>query len=342
MLPATCSLSRLALHLPQNDDKRITMVHLEKPAVLVPPIAGHGAQFNPRDGAHGILLVAASAITWSTGGTIARYIETGDSWTIVFWRSVAAAAFLLLFMIWRDGPKGAASLFGKMGLPGFLVGACFATASTAFIVALHYTTVANILLMQAGVPLIAALMSWLLFRERVMPATWIAIAVVVAGVATMVSDSLGGGVSPIGDGLALLIAFAFATATVITRRYAHVRMTPAVCTGTLMAAAFSSLFAGGFAVTAHDGGLLFVFGALNMGLGMAFFASGAPRVPSAITALIGTLETILGPLWVWLLHGETPSIRTITGGGIILAALLAHVIWQLLRQRRVPLVPTAN
>ena len=93
-----------------------------------------------------------------------------------------------------------------MGLPGIAVACCFAIASTSFVVALAYTTVANILLMQAGVPLIAALIAFVLFRERVSLATWAAIAAVIVGVAIMVSDSLSGNVSPIGDGLAVLIA----------------------------------------------------------------------------------------------------------------------------------------
>ena len=75
--------------------------------------------------------------------------------------------------------------------------------------------------MQAGVPLLAALFAWVLFRERVTVATWVAIAAVITGVAIMVSESLDGAVSPIGDGLALLIAVMFSIATVITRRFAQ-------------------------------------------------------------------------------------------------------------------------
>ncbi len=106
---------------------------------------------------HGILLVAGSAIVWSFGGAIARFLEVDDSWTIVFWRSLFAALFLLAFMLWRDGPRGTMALFKGMGLAGLGVALCFAIASSSFVVALAYTTVANILLMQAGVPLIAAL-----------------------------------------------------------------------------------------------------------------------------------------------------------------------------------------
>lgn len=177
----------------------------------------------------GALLVFGSAAVWSFGGAIARYLSVTDSWVIVFWRSFFAATFLLGFMLWRD-------------LAGVVPGSCFArwafqaapllcvtTASTSFVVALSYTTVANILLMQAGVPLFAALMAFALFREQVAGTTWLAIAAVIVGVGIMVSGSVGGQVSPVGDGLALLIAIAFAAATVIARRHANVQMMPAVC-----------------------------------------------------------------------------------------------------------------
>ncbi|WP_269933364.1 DMT family transporter [Aminobacter sp. HY435] len=282
----------------------------------------------------GILLVFLSALMWSLGGAIARFIETPDSWTVVFWRSFWAAAFLLAFMAWRDGVRGTVRLFFDMGLPGLLVAICFATASTSFVVALGYTTVANILLMQAGVPLLAALFAWMLFRERVAVATWVAIAAVISGVAIMVSESFNGEVSPIGDGLALLIAVAFSIATVITRRFAHVRMTPATCLGTILAATFAFSQTSLLSVSSEDMGFLFAFGALNLGLGLACFATGARLVPAAIAALIGTFETLLGPIWVWLIHSEVPSARTILGGAVIFAALLVHLGLEFRRQSR--------
>src|SRR5690606_330627 len=132
---------------------------------------------------------------WSFGGAIGRFLEIDDSWMVIFWRSLWAAVFLIGFMLWRDGMRGTVALFRGMGIPGIAVATCFAVASTSFVVALGYTTVANILLMQAGVPLLAALISWVVFRQRVNWATWIAIACVVLGVGIMVSDSLRGGVN---------------------------------------------------------------------------------------------------------------------------------------------------
>lgn len=282
----------------------------------------------------GIALVAGSAIVWSFGGAIARFLEVDDSWAIVFWRSVFAAAFLFAFMLLRDGLRGTVGLFLNMGWPGVAVAVCFTIGSTSFIVALAHTTVANILLIQAGAPLVAALLAWALFGEKVSPSTWIAIAAVIAGVAIMVSASFTGQVSPIGDGLALMITLAFSTAMVITRRARHVRMTPAVCLGTLISAGLAAVLAKGFTVSGADFGWLFAFGALNLGFGLAMFATGARLIPAAVAALVGTLEPVLGPVWVWLIHNEVPGVRTLIGGAIVFAALFIHLVLDWLRQRR--------
>ncbi|GHD14364.1 membrane protein [Tianweitania populi] len=282
----------------------------------------------------GVLLIFLSALFWSFGGTLVRFVETPDSWAIVVWRSLWATLFLLGFMIWRDGLRGTLRLFHAMGVPGVVVALCFAVASSCFVIAVAYTTIANVLLINAGVPLLAALIGWMVYRERVSLPTWIAIAAVILGVGVMVSDGLGGEVSLIGNAVALLNAIVFAIATVVTRRYASVRMTPATCLGTAFAGIFAAMQVSSLAVSPHDFAFLFAFGALNLGLGLSLFASGARLVPAALAALLGTLETVLGPIWVWLVHAEVPSGRTLIGGAIVFAALLTHIGLQFRRPMR--------
>ncbi len=282
----------------------------------------------------GALLVFGSAFFWSFGGTIARFLSVQDSWTVVFWRCLFGGLFLLAFMLVRDGPRGTVRLFRDMGWPGITVGLCFTIAASAFIVAISYTTIANVMLLGAGVPLFAALITWLVFREPVSVLTWIAIALVICGVGIMVSGSFSGKVSPVGDALGVLIAFAFALATVVTRRYPHVRMTPATCFGCFVASAFAATQAGSLTVSAGDMGLLVVFGAFNLGLGMACFVTGARLIPSALATLLSMAETMLAPVWVGLVHGEVPATRTIFGGVIILTALIGYLTAEFLRQRR--------
>jgi drug/metabolite transporter (DMT)-like permease len=282
----------------------------------------------------GALLVFGSAFFWSFGGAIARFLDIPDAWTIVFWRCLFSGVFLLMFMLLRDGPRGTVALFRNMGWPGLAVGLAFMVASTCFIIAIQHTTVANVVLLGAGVPLFAALMVWFLYGEHISGITWIAILTVIVGVGIMVSSSFTGDVSLLGDGLALVIPLVFAAATVITRRYPHVRMTPATCFGCFAASLFAFAMASDITVEPGELGILFIFGAFNLGLGMALFVTGARLIPSALAALLGTAETMLGPVWVAVIHGEIPSPRTIAGGLLILLALLTHLTMEFRRQRR--------
>jgi drug/metabolite transporter (DMT)-like permease len=273
----------------------------------------------------GILLVAGSALAWSFGGMIDRFIETPDTWTVVFWRSVWAAVFLTIFLVWRD-KKEAPKAFKAMGWPGIIVALCFMTASISFIQAIALTTVANVILINAAVPLVAALISRVFLKEMISGITWAAITAVIAGVAIMVSDGSAGSGSMAGNLLALLITFVFALATVVTRRHSGVRMTPAVIVATTLAAIIAATQVSHFSVSSHDMALLFAFGALNLGAGMAMFVTGARLIPAALAALLGTMETVLSPLWVWLVHNEQVSPMTVVGGTIVMIALVTYLI----------------
>lgn len=289
------------------------------------PQQGATAVADPREERRGFIFVFLAALFWSSGGAIDRFVMVEDSWTVVFWRMFWAAVFLGGFMLWRDGLRGSMRLFAGMGWPGVSVAACFCFCATAFVLALGYTTVANILLIQAAVPFIAALFAWMVLGERISGPTWIAIGTVLVGVGIMVSESFGKEISPIGDALALGIAIVFSIATVITRRYAHVRMVPATCLATAMGAVIASTQAASLAISGSDIYVLFLFGAVNLGLGLALFTTGARVIPAAFAALIATLETILGPFWVWLIHAEVPSLRVLIGGAIVMVTLFVHI-----------------
>lgn len=277
----------------------------------------------------GLLLVLGSAVVWSFGGVLARFLTVQDSWTIVFWRSVWAALFIVGFLLFQEGISSTAKKFRQMKFPAIIVALGFCLASISFVVALKYTTVANILLVQATVPLIASVMAWISFGERASRDTWISIALVICGVSVMVSGSFDGNFSSIGDLLALLIAFAFASATVVTRRYSDVPMVPAVGLGIIIAAIIAASQVTTYSVSYQDMVVLFSFGALNLGLGLAFFALGARLIPASVSALIGITEPVLGPFWVWFVHDETPTLRTLVGGSIVIFALLINSIYQL-------------
>jgi drug/metabolite transporter (DMT)-like permease len=289
--------------------------------------------------ATGIVLIISAAVAWSFAGTVSRFIHVEDVWTIVFWRSLFAALFLLAFLILRDGPRGTVLLFRNMGIPGAVTGLCLGVTAIGYVVALHYTTVAKVVLFLATVPLMTALFSWLIFRQRISATTWAAIAIVIIGVTLMVWDSLSGPGSVIGLAAAFIIAVAFAASALMTRRYPHIRMMPAVVFGLFAATAVAAFPASYFLIPAREYGLIAIFGCFNLALGMAFFVTGARRLAPALTTLLATLETVLAPLWVALVHGEIPSRNTFIGGGLIIVALAFHLTLEWREQRKGRRIP---
>lgn len=285
----------------------------------------------------GLLLVAGAALVWSSGGWLARMIET-DPWTKLFWRSLFACLFLLAYG-WYVNRGRLAATFRELGWPGVLLGLCFATASTAFILGLSYTTVANILFTQAGAPFIAGLLGWLLLRERVKLHSWIAMGAALAGIGVISHGSLEAG-NFIGNLLAITCALGFAGAIVTTRRFKHLRMAPATCLATLFSALFALPFAQLSAPDTSDFVYLFLFGAGQMGIGLILFTAGVRLIPGAEAGLISILESILSPLWVWILLSETPSVDTLVGGAIVLGAIVAHTLVDWRAERTV--VPTPD
>ncbi len=271
----------------------------------------------------GLLLVATAALLWSSGGLIVRSLDSADPMTTVFWRSVTAFVFLIGFMTMREG-RNVPRQFLRMGFPGIVVALCYALASTALIIALDLTSVANVLVIMSSAPLFSALLAWLVLGERISAVSWLAVLATLGGITLMVSDSLGRGAIA-GDLVALTIALSQAVAVVTIRRHRGIAMTPAMSLATLIAALAVLPFASPLQTSLHDLALLTVFGAGQLGLGLALFAFGAPLLPAAQTALLNVLEPIFGPIWVWLLIGERPSQAALIGGGIVLTALLVHI-----------------
>lgn len=298
------------------------------------PDAARSAPGTPGTGGagRGIALVAASALLFSTGGLIVRSLDSTDSWTTVFWRSATACVFLLAFLAVRDGHR-ALGLFRRMGRPGLAVAAGFACASVSFVVALSLTSVAETLVIMSAAPLFAAVLARLFIGEPIRPATGLTIAAVMAGIGLMAFDAEGGG-SLLGDLFALLATLGIASAIVATRHSPQTRMTPAVCTGTALAALIALPLATPLAVSAHDAPLLGLFGAGQLGLGLALFVTGARAIPAAQSALIGLLEPVLGPVWVWMAYAERPTTMALIGGIVVVGGVTANTLYELRRSRR--------
>jgi drug/metabolite transporter (DMT)-like permease len=278
----------------------------------------------------GALLVACAATCWSSGGLIVRLVGTSP-WTTSLWRSLFASLFLALALRIVSG-RGILAQWRRP--PVLAVAACMALASTCFILSLAHTSVANTLILMSTGPYVAGLMGWLLLGERVAPRTWLTMGVALAGAVVMVSDSYRRGALP-GDLLAIVMACSFAIATVLIRRHPEIQMAPAAVLATALTGLVALPLADPLDTTPRDLILLALFGIGQFGVGFLLFMAGARLIPAAQSSLIGMLETVLGPLWVWLFLNERPRAASLAGGALILAALLTNTLVDLVTPRRV-------
>jgi drug/metabolite transporter (DMT)-like permease len=275
--------------------------------------------------------VAAAAVCWSSGGLIVR-LATTDPWTTSLWRSLSASLFLSL-VLWLARRRHIVAQWREGGRPVVAVAVCMATASTCFIFSLAHTSVANTLILISTGPYVAGLLGWLILGERVAARTWLSMGVALAGAVIMVSDSYGRG-AILGDLLAIVMAGTFAVATVLIRRHPEIPMAPAAALATALTALVALPLADPLHTAPRDLALLAFFGVGQFGAGFLLFMAGARVIPAAESSLLGMLETVLGPLWVWLVLDERPAAASLTGGAVILAALLANTLVDVLARRR--------
>ena len=287
----------------------------------------------PAFSARGALLILLAGVGLSFGGLIVRHITVADDWQIVFYRSASAALGLLLLIALRDRTALVATS-RRVGWPGLYAGLAISVAMVTFILSVNATSVANTLFLLAVSPFMAAVLGWLLLRERVDRSTWTAMAVALVGVAIMVWHGLTGG-SLYGNIMGLVTALGFAVFTVALRVGRQRDMMPAVCIAGVLSAATAAiviLLSGvGFGVPSGDLLLCVVYGTI-IAIGLAVFTVGSRTVPAAVLALLSLTEVLLGPVWVWIGFGEVPHSLTLAGGGVLLFAIVGQAASSLVRR----------
>lgn len=276
----------------------------------------------------GMILVFLAGVLWSTMGLGIRLIEEAGVWQIMFYRSVSLTLFLGTVIALRSG-RNPLTMARATGLPGLVGAMGLIAAYTGAIFAIQTTSVANAMLLFAVSPFVAAVLGRIVLGERVRPATWGAITVALVGVGIMVSDESGTGTLA-GNLAALGSASGFAVFTVALRRGKETEMLPAVflsgliailLTGTICLMSGASLI-----LPAWDGGIALTMGVFQVGLGLTLYTIGSKSVPAVELTLLSLAEVVLGPVWVWLVLGESVGVTTLTGGGILLGAIVANAL----------------
>ncbi|OSQ40846.1 DMT family transporter [Thalassospira mesophila] len=265
--------------------------------------------------ATGFQLVCFSAVLFSTAGVFTKGVAA-DAWSIIFWRGVVAALFALFLLVLRG--KLASEIRQFRG-PAVLATILMASGTAAFVPAFKLTTMANVALIYASAPFFAALLGWLLLRER--PSLSILLGSLAALTGVII---IFGGTSTQGDLWGNLLAgwmtVVMAGITLVYRRWPE---TPTTLPGAASAILLCPIAAGlgaPAAITMAEFIILIGFG-ISFAIAFILLSAGAKHLPPAETALLSALETPLAPIWGIVFFSEMPTRQTMIGGALIMVAV---------------------
>lgn len=277
-----------------------------------------------------VLLMIAITLMWSIAGVVTRHLESARSFEVTFWRSFFTLLSLLVLLPLFQGR----AVFTRIRHAGrflWLSGVCWSIMFTAFMLALTMTSVANVLVTMAVGPFITALVARVFIGHRIAPRTWVAIAVAGVGIAWMHGSQVSLGASAgqlAGTLVALLVPLAAAVNwTVVQRSQAHgekIDLVPAVLVGAAISSLLTLPLAFPFVATPHDLGLLALLGLVQLAIPCVLSVVCARVLKAPEMALLALLEVIFGILLAWAGAGEVPAASVLTGGLLVIGALVAN------------------
>ena len=280
----------------------------------------------------GLLLTFIAVLILSPDALLVRLVRC-DVWTLLFWRclltSIMQAIFLAIFF-----RRQFLQSFRNIGRAGLLSASTVAIGALFFIHSLKQTTAANTLIILASAPVFSSLLTFFILREPIARRTWIAIFICFGGILLIFAGSLGQGLL-LGDLLALGATFMWASNIVTLRSGRANNMVPANLLGNLLVVP-AALLGGAqpLAVSAPDVLFLVLLGGFVLPVSFTMITISPRFLPAPEVSLILLIETIVGPVWVWLVLGEVPLATTLIAGLLIVGTLTAHTLLSLWASRR--------
>lgn len=261
----------------------------------------------------------AGMLIISTDSLITRAADA-DGWTVAFWYGVFTTPAMVIYVLASERGRPMAAIH-RSGPLVMVSGLLQMASTTAFILAIKNTSVANVVVIIAAAPLVTAVLAWLILGERTSRRATIAIGLAMAGILLVVSGSFGGG-GLTGDLLAVVAITSFGLNLTIWRNRPEMSrslvMAIAGVTSALVAAPLAEIF--GHRTQTYV--LMALMGLILGPLGRVALASATRYLPAAEVSLFAPVETVAASLWAWLFFQEVPPNRTLIGGVIIVGAVL--------------------
>jgi drug/metabolite transporter (DMT)-like permease len=267
-------------------------------------------------------LLAFVAVMFITPDSLFIRLSNIDTWGLVFYRGIIPFVTVLLGMLLIYKLNFFKMLFTS-GNHGIIYILTFSLTNITFVVSIQNTNVANTLVMIAMAPMLSAILGAIFLKELPDKKTWIAIFVTFGAAVYIFYDSLKLG-NFFGDILGLITALGLAIGAVTIRSAKNKNLVPAAVVGKLIVALFALFFIESFTLTKSDQIIVPLMCIMCVAIPFVLVTIAPRFIPAAEVNLFFLLETIIGPIWVWLVIQEQPSIETIQGGAVIITAIAIH------------------
>ena len=267
-------------------------------------------------------LLAFVAVMFITPDSLFIRLSNVDTWGLVFYRGIIPFFTVLLGMLIIYKFNFFKILLSS-GYHGIFYVITFSVTNITFVVSIQNTNVANTLVMIATAPMLSAILGAIFLKEPPDKKTWISIIITFLAIIYIFYDSLKLG-NFYGDILGFITAIGLAVGAVIIRSAKNKNLVPAAVVGKLFVATFALLFIESFALIGTDQLIVPLMCILCVAIPFVLVTIAPRFIPAAEVNLFFLLETIIGPIWVWLIIKEQPSLETLQGGLIIVFTIAIH------------------
>ena len=267
-------------------------------------------------------LMAFVAVMFITPDSLFIRLSNVETWSLVFYRGIIpfVLVFIGMLLIYR---LKFFNLLRSNGYYGFAYVLTFSVTNIAFVVSIQNTNVANTLIMIALAPMLSAILGSFFLKENPDKKTWVAIFITFFAALYIFYDSIKLG-NFFGDILGFVAAMGLAVGAVIIRSAKKLNLVPSAVVGKLIIALFAMLFVKDYSLNNNDIYIVPLMCVMCVAIPFVLVTIAPRFITAAEVNLFFLLETIIGPIWVWLIIKEQPTPETIVGGAIIVLTIATH------------------
>ena len=267
-------------------------------------------------------LLAFVAVMFITPDSLFIRLSNLDTWGLVFYRGIIPffTVFLGMLIIYK---LNFFKILFNSGFHGIIYIATFSITNITFVVSIQNTNVANTLVMIATAPMLSAILGAFFLKEPPDRKTFISIIITFIAIVYIFFDSLKVG-NFYGDILGFITALGLAVGAITIRSAKTKNLVPAAVIGKLFVASFALFFIESFTLIDKDLFIVPLMCILCVAIPFVLVTIAPRFIPAAEVNLFFLLETIIGPVWVWVIINEQPSVETLQGGAIIITTIAIH------------------